>query len=67
MGLGGYCQSLDGLNAERLREQFLDLESRAAEVRAQLEVRSRANRSRLEHQYRRMLEVVGVPGPQAAP
>ena len=66
MGLERFCQTLDGLDADRLREQFLDLERHAPELRAQLEVRSGSNRTSLEQQYRRILEVVGTPGARTA-
>jgi len=51
MGLGHYCQTLDGLDLQRLIEQFLDLEKNAAALREIVAEQTAANRSRLELQY----------------
>jgi len=52
VGLGDYCQTLDGLDLERLKAQFLEMERNADVLRSLMAAQMRANRERLEEQYR---------------
>jgi polysaccharide pyruvyl transferase WcaK-like protein len=51
MGLAEFCQSVRALDVERLKEQFLELERRAPEVRQNLATRSEAHRHLLGEQF----------------
>jgi polysaccharide pyruvyl transferase WcaK-like protein len=51
MGLGAYCHPAREVDADRLLEQFRDLEKHAAELRQTLMDRNRAAARRLEHQF----------------
>jgi polysaccharide pyruvyl transferase WcaK-like protein len=52
VGLADYCQTLDGLDLERLKTQFLGMEKNAEVLRSLMAAQVRANRERLEEQYR---------------
>jgi polysaccharide pyruvyl transferase WcaK-like protein len=51
VGLGKYCQPLAGLDLQRLIDQFIELETRAGEVKPMIEKKSKEYRSLLEEQY----------------
>ncbi|WP_203348156.1 polysaccharide pyruvyl transferase family protein [Streptomyces alboflavus] len=50
-GLGAYCHPAREVDADRLLEQFRDLERRSAELRRTLAERNRAAAERLQHQF----------------
>ncbi|WP_405651813.1 polysaccharide pyruvyl transferase family protein [Streptomyces sp. RK9] len=50
-GLGAYCHPAREVDADRLLEQFRDLERRSAELRRTLAERNEAAAERLEHQF----------------
>lgn len=52
VGLGDYCQMLDGLDFERLKSQFLEMERNADVLRPLMAAQVQANREHLEDQYR---------------
>jgi polysaccharide pyruvyl transferase WcaK-like protein len=52
VGLRDYCQTLDGLDLERLKTQFLEMERNADVLRSLMAAQVRANREHLEEQYR---------------
>ena len=51
MGLGRFCQTLDGLDLERLLEQFRELQQQADALHATLAEGAADNRARLAAQY----------------
>ncbi|WP_225827719.1 polysaccharide pyruvyl transferase family protein [Streptomyces naphthomycinicus] len=51
MGLGAYCHPAREVDADRLLEQFRDLEKHAAELRRTLTERNRAAAQQLTHQF----------------
>ncbi|MEU2422006.1 polysaccharide pyruvyl transferase family protein [Streptomyces sp. NPDC007851] len=51
MGLGAYCHPAREVDADRLLEQFRDLEKHAAELRRTLSERNRAAAQQLAHQF----------------
>ncbi|MBP0452234.1 polysaccharide pyruvyl transferase family protein [Kitasatospora sp. RG8] len=51
MGLGAYCHPAREVDADRLLEQFRELEKRSAELRRTLTERNLAAARRLEHQF----------------
>ncbi|MCX4420190.1 polysaccharide pyruvyl transferase family protein [Streptomyces mirabilis] len=51
MGLGAYCHPAREVDADRLLEQFRELEKRSAELRQTLTERNLAAARRLEHQF----------------
>ncbi|MEU5512967.1 MULTISPECIES: polysaccharide pyruvyl transferase family protein [Streptomyces] len=51
MGMGAYCHSARDIDADRLLEQFRELEKRAAELRRPLAERSEAVARRVRHQF----------------
>ncbi|MEU5979118.1 polysaccharide pyruvyl transferase family protein [Streptomyces sp. NPDC047315] len=51
MGLGAYCHPAREVDADRLLEQFRELQQRSAELRRTLVERNRAAARRLEHQF----------------
>jgi len=56
-GLGEYCQSIEGVDLERLIAQFIQLESQADGLRIELRRKSDEYRSLLNEQYRQVLEL----------
>ena len=60
MGLGQYCQTLDGLDLPRLLEQFLDLQKHAPALLPVMAARAAANRALLEEQYQLVLTGLGA-------
>lgn len=57
-GLERYCQSVDSLDVTRLKEQFLELESRSAELRPFMRQRNAENARLLEDQFAELSEVL---------
>jgi polysaccharide pyruvyl transferase WcaK-like protein len=51
MGLGEYCQTLDGFDVQRLIGQLLALEHNAAVLGARISAQAAVNRRELERQY----------------
>ena len=51
MGLPEFCQSVRSLDADRLIEQFTELESRSAQIRQMLAERNALTAQRLHHQF----------------
>ncbi|WP_413811210.1 polysaccharide pyruvyl transferase family protein [Streptomyces sp. OE57] len=51
MGLGAYCHPARAVDADRLLEQFRDLEKHSAELRHTLTERNRAAAQQLAHQF----------------
>ncbi|CDR13624.1 polysaccharide pyruvyl transferase family protein [Streptomyces iranensis] len=51
MGLGAYCHPARAVDADRLLEQFRDLEKHSAELRHTLAERNRAAAQQLDHQF----------------
>ncbi|MFE5587118.1 polysaccharide pyruvyl transferase family protein, partial [Kitasatospora sp. NPDC056531] len=51
MGLDAYCHPAREVDADRLIEQFRELEKRSAELRRTLAERNRAAVRRLDHQF----------------
>lgn len=69
-GLGEYCQSIEGVDLERLIAQFIHLESHADRLRPELQRKSDEYRSLLNEQYRQILGESGTTSalaPQAEP
>ncbi|MEX3102204.1 MULTISPECIES: polysaccharide pyruvyl transferase family protein [unclassified Streptomyces] len=66
MGLGPYCHPARAVDADRLLEQFRELEKRSAEVRRTLADRNLATARRLEHQFAALTTVL-YPSRQEAP
>jgi polysaccharide pyruvyl transferase WcaK-like protein len=54
VGLGDYCQAIEMLDLERLKQQFRDLASHAPEACSRLHGRNVENRRLLEEQYARL-------------
>lgn len=51
LGMAGYCQHADGLDVDRLVEQFTELESRSAHVRLAIAERNAVLREQLAGQF----------------
>ena len=51
MGLGKYCQSLTGLDVQKLIEQFVDIQAKAKEVKPLIRDKASEYRSLLAQQY----------------
>ena len=51
MGLAEFCQSAASVDAGRLTEQFMDLESRSPQLRQAMTERTAANARLLDHQF----------------
>jgi polysaccharide pyruvyl transferase WcaK-like protein len=69
-GLGEYCQSIEGVDLERLIAQFIQLESQADRLRIELRRKSNEYRSLLNDQYRQVLgesEAKPARAPQREP
>nr|WP_119612117.1 polysaccharide pyruvyl transferase family protein [Streptomyces acidiscabies] len=66
MGLGPYCHPARAVDADRLLEQFRELEKRSAEVRRTLADSNLAASRRLEHQFAALTTVL-YPSSQEAP
>jgi polysaccharide pyruvyl transferase WcaK-like protein len=58
MGLGDYCQTLDGLDPERLKAQFQELVRNAPGLRLAIRANAEINRRALENQYDAILRNV---------
>ncbi len=58
VGCADYCQTLDGLDLERLKEQFGDLERAADRLRREIPIRVAVFRERLEYQYRALFALL---------
>jgi len=56
MGLSEYCQDIHDLNADRLIEQFCDLEKNAERVKALIKVKAEESRAALDKQYKLIFE-----------
>lgn len=52
MGLAEYCQDINGLNAERLIEQFCQLEKNSGRLRSMMREKVEGCRNALDEQYR---------------
>jgi polysaccharide pyruvyl transferase WcaK-like protein len=60
MGLGGFCQTLEELDVERLLAQFGALETEAAALRVRIAQQTSRNRRRLEEQYEAITALLGA-------
>jgi polysaccharide pyruvyl transferase WcaK-like protein len=60
MGMSEYCQDLNHLNAERLIEQFCNLEKNADRLKALIKQKTEEFRSALENQYRLIVSELSV-------
>lgn len=58
MGLGGYCHPAREVDADRLLEQFRELEKRSAELRRTLSERNQAAARQLEQQFTALTEAL---------
>ena len=58
MGLAQYCQDIHRLNAERLIEQFCDLEKNADTLKPQIKNKAEEFRRALDEQYERIFRVL---------
>lgn len=61
MGLGEFCHSVRHLNVDRLINQFKELESQSAQLRAMMVVRNKDAARRLDHQFT-ILSTALLPG-----
>ena len=58
MGLSEYCQDINRLNADRLIEQFCDLEKNAETLKPLIKHKAAEFRKALDEQYERILRVL---------
>jgi polysaccharide pyruvyl transferase WcaK-like protein len=58
MGLSEYCQDINGLNADRLIEQFCDLERNAETLKPLIKQKAQEFRKALDEQYEHIFKVL---------
>jgi polysaccharide pyruvyl transferase WcaK-like protein len=66
-GLSAYCQTLDALDLERLKQQFCDMERSAERLREEISSKVSVLRERLQEQYRTVFALVQGDGEAARP
>lgn len=64
MGLTDYCEDMNTLTADRLIEQFCQLEKNAPSLKANLAEKVEECRNALDEQYRSILQVIWPDGEQ---
>jgi polysaccharide pyruvyl transferase WcaK-like protein len=67
MGVEEFCQDITELDVERLKEQFLHLQTDSERIAATLTARARSHRERLDHQFADLTTTLFPASPVAKP